>query len=125
MKKYPVRCPVSSYQCVMDGHWKPMIVWYMRNGELRFKDFLQLLPDISTKVLSAQLKELEDDRIITRKSFKEIPPRVQYALTEYGLTLLPVIAVLRAWGFTHLQQHPAILHKESSWVNKLHSPLEN
>jgi DNA-binding HxlR family transcriptional regulator len=125
MKKYPVRCPVSSYLCVMDGHWKPMMVWYLRNKALRFGDFLQVLPDISTKVLSAQLKELEADQIIFRKPFKEIPPRVEYALTEYGLTLIPVISALRAWGFTHLRQHPTILHTESSWTNKLQSPLEN
>ena len=125
MKKYPVRCPVSSYLCIMDGHWKPMIVWYLRNNTLRFRDFQQILPDISTKVLSAQLKELEEDHIVTRKSFKEIPPRVEYGLTDYGLTLIPVITSLRSWGFKHLQQNPAILDTESAWIGKLNKPLEN
>lgn len=124
MKKYPVRCPVSSYLCIMDGHWKPMLVWYLRNKSLRFKDFLELLPDISTKVLTEQLNELEEDHIILRKSFKEIPPRVEYSLTEYGLTLIPVLGTLREWGFKHLQQHPAILHKESAWKDKLNGPLD-
>lgn len=125
MKKYPVRCPVSSYLCVMDGHWKPLIVWHTRNKALRFKDFSEILPDISTKVLTEQLKELEEDKIISRESFREIPPRVEYSLTEYGQTLIPVLSTLRAWGFQHLRQNPSIIHPESLWLDKLNVPLEN
>jgi len=123
MKQYPVRCPVSSYLCVMNGHWKPMMVWHLRNRALRFKDFQVLLPDISTKVLSEQLKELEEDQILTRRTFREVPPKVEYALTEYGKTLIPVISTLREWGFKHLQQHPTILHPESDWVDRLDKSL--
>jgi DNA-binding HxlR family transcriptional regulator len=125
MKKYPVRCPVSSYLYVMDGHWKSMIVWLLRDGSQRFKDFLKTLPDISTKILTQQLKELEEDNIISRTSFKEKPPKVEYTLTEYGQTLIPVISSLRKWGFTHLQQNPFLLHPESAWVGKLSDPLKS
>ena len=124
MKKYPVRCSVTSYLCIMDGNWKPLIVWRMRNESLRFKDFLELIPDISTKVLTEQLRELEDDEIIMRKNFKEIPPRVEYSLTTYGATLIPVITILRAWGFKHLKKNPKILDKKSEWKNKLNQPLK-
>jgi DNA-binding HxlR family transcriptional regulator len=108
----------------MDGHWKPMIVWRLRDTSLRFKDFLELLPDISTKILSEQLKELEEDDIIERKAFREAPPRVEYSLTEYGQTLIPVLSVLRAWGFTHLQKNPSILAPDSPWTGKLNEPLD-
>ncbi|MGE5107739.1 MAG: winged helix-turn-helix transcriptional regulator [Sphingobacteriales bacterium] len=125
MKKYPVRCPVSSYLCVMDGHWKPMIVWCTREKSQRFRDYLELLPDISSKVLTEQLKELEEDNIIVRTAFKEAPPRVEYSLTAYGSTLVPVLASLREWGFKHLQNNPKILHKKSKWVKKLNQPLNS
>ena len=123
MKKYPVRCPISSYSCIVNGHWKPMIVWYMRNKSLRFKDLIELLPDISTKVLSEQLKELEDDGILIREKFNEIPPKVEYSLTEYGLTLIPVLTTIREWGFKHLKKNPKILHPKSEWRNKLNKKL--
>lgn len=123
MKKYPVRCPISSYSCIVDGHWKPMIVWHLRNKSLRFKELMELLPDISTKVLSEQLKELEVDNILLRKKFKEIPPKVEYSLTEYGSTLVPVISTIREWGFKHLKNNPKILHPKSKWVTMLRKKL--
>ena len=119
MKKYPVRCPISSYQHIMDGHWKPMIVWYLQNKRLRFKDFIDLIPDISTKVLTLELAELEKNNIITRQSFKESPPRVEYSLSEYGKTLVPVLHVIKGWGLKHLKQNPKILHKDSEWRKKI------
>ena len=119
MKKYPVRCPISSYQCIMDGHWKPMMVWYLQNESLRFKDLLELLPDISTKVLTLQLAELEEDNIIARYSFKESPPRVEYSLTNYGKTLVPVLNAIMGWGLSHLKQHPKILRKDSEWRKRI------
>ena len=125
MKKYPVRCPVSAYLCIMNGHWKPMMVWHLRNKNLRFKDFQELLPDISSKVLTEQLKELEEDQVILRTTYKETPPRVEYSLTNYGLTLIPVLATLRSWGFKHLQKNPSILHPESAWTKKLKQPLKD
>lgn len=125
MKKYPVRCPVSSYLCVMEGHWKPIMVWHMRKQDLRFKDFLEILPDISTKVLTEQLKELEEDKIVTRKVFKEIPPRVEYHLTKYGQSLVPVLTTMRTWGFEHLRKNPSILSRDSLWSGKLNQPLRN
>jgi len=123
MKKYPVRCPITSYLCIMDGHWKPIIVWDLRNGNLRFKELLALLADISTKVLTEQLKELEEDKIINRITYRESPPRVEYALTEYGKTLIPVLATLREWGFKHLQQKPELLVEDSPWAGRLQEPL--
>ena len=115
MKKYPVRCPVTSYLSVMDGHWKPIIIWYLRDKTLRFKNLQFLIPDISTKVLTQQLTELEADRIINRVVIKQLPPRVEYNLTDYGATLIPVLAAMRGWGLQHLQNNLQILHPDSEW----------
>ena len=119
MKKYPVRCPVTAYLHVMGGHWKPIIVWYIRSKPLRFKELQEAMPDISTKVLSAQLKELEEDVILLRKTFNEVPPRVEYSLTNYGKSLLPALTVLREWGLKHLKINKHILHPQSEWNKKL------
>jgi DNA-binding HxlR family transcriptional regulator len=115
MKKYPVRCPVTSYLHVMDGHWKPILVWYLKGEALRFGDLLEAAPDISTRVLTEQLKELEEDGIIIRKAYNETPPRVEYHLSRYGETLLPVLAVLRQWGLRHIKQNVHLLHPDSKW----------
>jgi len=106
----------------MDGHWKPIIVWYLKDESLRFKELLALLPDISTKVLTDQLKELEADKIVNRDVYNELPPRVEYHLTKYGRTLLPALKVLRQWGLVHLKLNRSILHKDSPWQQKLPAP---
>ena len=98
---------------------KPIMVGYLQNENLRFKDLLELLPDISTKVLTLQLAELEEDNIITRQSFKESPPRVEYSLTDYGKTLVPVLNVIKGWGLSHLKLNPKILHKNSEWRKRI------
>jgi DNA-binding HxlR family transcriptional regulator len=119
MKKYPVRCPVTCYLSIMGGHWKPIIIWYLRENELRFKELLSLMPDISSRVLTEELKELEEDGIIARQSFNETPPRVEYSLTKYGSTIIPALSSLREWGLKHLKKNKEILHPESEWNQKL------
>lgn len=121
MKKYPVRCPVTAYLNVMDGHWKPIIVWYLKAQPLRFKGLLEIMPDISSKVLTEQLKELEQDEVINRIAYNEIPPRVEYNLTKYGVTLLPALTILREWGLKHLKKNVHILHPDSEWKKKIKS----
>lgn len=118
MKKYPIRCPITSCLSVIEGHWKPIILWVLRDKPLRYKEIAEYTPDISTKVLTDQLKELEQDKLIVRNAFAEIPPRVEYALTERGRTLLPVLQSMRVWGFQYMQENPQILHPESTWIGK-------
>lgn len=119
MKKYPVRCPVTAYLHVMDGHWKPILVWCLQDGSQRYNELMGIVPDISTKVLTQQLKELEADGILRREVFGEIPPRVEYSLTHYGCSLLPVLATLREWGLHHLKKNTHLLHPDSEWKKKL------
>jgi DNA-binding HxlR family transcriptional regulator len=119
MKKYPIRCPVTAYLRVIDGHWKPLLLWYLQTKPLRFKDIVSLIPDISTRVLTEQLNEMEEDKLISRRAYNETPPRVEYELTYYGRTLLPCIATLREWGLQFLKENKHALHPDSEWNQKI------
>jgi DNA-binding HxlR family transcriptional regulator len=83
---------------VIGGKWKPMILFYMREGVTRFGGLRRAIPGITPKMLAQQLRELEADGIVTRKVYAEVPPRVEYALTEKGETLKPILAAMCKWG---------------------------
>ena len=74
----------------------------MQNGTYRFSELKRELPWISERVLIRQLKELEADGIVTRKDYREVPPRVEYSLSDYGETLRPLLREVAAWGEAHL-----------------------
>ncbi|MBS1738031.1 MAG: winged helix-turn-helix transcriptional regulator, partial [Bacteroidetes bacterium] len=73
------------------GKWKTVVLWYLRNDKKRFSELKKLIPDITEKMLSLQLKNLENDGIVGRKHYPEIPPRVEYYLTDFGKTLIPTL----------------------------------
>ncbi|MFV8828081.1 winged helix-turn-helix transcriptional regulator [Alkalihalobacterium sp. APHAB7] len=84
---------------VISGKWKIVIIWYLAQGtSFRFSELQKLLPKITHKMLSSQLKELIEDGIIHREVFAEVPPRVEYSLTPLGKTLLPIIELMYDWG---------------------------
>jgi DNA-binding HxlR family transcriptional regulator len=97
-------CPIEATLQVIGGKWKAITVYYLIDKPLRFKELLDLLETVSSRMLAKQLKELERDGIVKRKVFGEVPPRVEYSLTDYGKTLLPVISVICRWGEDHLQK---------------------
>jgi DNA-binding HxlR family transcriptional regulator len=86
---------------------------------LRFKDILSRIPDISTRVLTEQLNEMEMDKLISRRAYNETPPRVEYELTDYGRTLLPGLSMLREWGLQFLMKNKHVLHPDSEWNQKI------
>ena len=93
------------YHCALDvtmsfiaGKWKTVVLWYLRNGRMRFSELKQVIPQITEKMLSLQLRSLEKDGIIGRKVYPEVPPRVEYFLTEEGKTLIPCVEELAKWG---------------------------
>ena len=94
------------YHCAMDitmdyigGKWKSVVLWYLKNGTHRFVELKKLIPDITEKMLSIQLKALEKDGLIKRKVFGQKPPvRVEYSLTEFGATLIPALNAIAKWG---------------------------
>jgi len=93
------------YHCAMDvtmdyigGKWKTVVLWYLRNKTLRFGELKKQIPDITEKMLSIQLKTLEEDGLVKREVFAEVPLRVEYSLTDFGKTLLPVLEAIAKWG---------------------------
>jgi len=92
-------CGTDITMSFIGGKWKCVVLWYLRNGSLRFSELKRLIPDITEKMLSIQLKSLQEDSLIERHSFGEKAPfRVQYELTGFGMSLIPVIEIITNWG---------------------------
>jgi len=100
------RCRGREYYCTVEltlniigGKWKPIILYHLGNGGTRrFGELKKAMPNITQKMLTQQLRELEHDGLVHRKVYAEVPPRVEYSLTEFGLTILPVLQSLSQWG---------------------------
>ena len=101
----PERCPFTATWSVIGGKWKGVLWWRLSNGLGRFGELQRAIPQITKKMLAQQLRELERDGIVHREVFAEVPPRVEYSLTEYGKSLDPVIEALSTWGRRHLEKH--------------------
>ena len=94
-------CPVELTLEIIGGKWKCTILWWLRRSPRRFGELMQLMSGISQKVLTQQLRELEADGLISRKAYRESPPRVEYALTACGETLRPITELMCDWGKAH------------------------
>lgn len=94
----PGNCPVVYCMNIIGGKWKPSIIHMIRTQKNRYSILLKNIPEISKQTLTNQLRELEADGIIERIIFPEIPPRVEYNITEYGKTVLPIIDSMYKWG---------------------------
>lgn len=101
------RCPVKTTLAVIGGKWKPVVFYLIQSDVARFGELLALLDGISKKVLTDQLRELEQDGIISRTVYAAVPPHVEYALTEFGQTLAPVVAAMCAWGLNDAAKTPS------------------
>jgi DNA-binding HxlR family transcriptional regulator len=91
-------CPVTRCLNVMGGKWKPLILFLVENGVNRFGLIHRNMPSVSKHILTKDLRELEKAKVISRTVFAEVPPRVEYALTERGRSLLPIIRAMKRWG---------------------------
>ena len=93
------QCPVDAGLALMAGKWKPRLLWKLyRYHTIRFGQLKRMLPDITDKMLTQQLRELEADGLITRRVYPVVPPKVEYTLSAFGKTLAPVIAAIATWG---------------------------
>lgn len=97
----PSPCPVTTTLSVIGGKWKPIILYVIGEETKRFSQIKKLIPPISQKMLTQQLRELEQDGIIHRRVYAVVPPKVEYTLTEYGRTLMPIMKAMAAWGQRH------------------------
>jgi len=96
-----VHCPVECTLKVIEGRWKVLILYYLVDGTKRFNELHRLLDHISHRTLARQLRELEQDGVVHRKVFAQIPPRVDYSLTRLGESLKPVLKAMHDWGQTY------------------------
>jgi DNA-binding HxlR family transcriptional regulator len=97
-------CPTRLLLSLLDGKWKILMLYHLFNGEKRPSELERLVPDASRQVLTAQLKELEMDGIIHRTVFAEVPPRVEYTLTDFGQSLEPLLDLLFDRGQAYVRQ---------------------
>lgn len=92
------KCPVEITIDILGGKWRALIVWHLSKNVLRFSEVQKIVPGISKKVLSEHLKELEKNKIIDRKVYPEIPPRVEYKITSKGKGLSEILDLMEKWG---------------------------
>jgi len=97
-------CPTEAALAVIGGRWKVPILWHLIGDARRFGELSRLLPGVTQKMLTTQLRELERDGIVHRKVFAEVPPRVQYSLTLLGTSLEPLLRSLSEWGESFIEQ---------------------
>jgi DNA-binding HxlR family transcriptional regulator len=97
----PSPCPVTTTLSVIGGKWKPIILYAIKEETKRFSQIKKLIPVISQKMLTQQLRELEEDGVIHREVYPVVPPKVEYTLTGYGRTLMPIMDAMAAWGQRH------------------------
>ena len=94
-------CAVEATLRFIDGKWKGVILYHLLEGTLRFNEIRRRLASVTQRMLTNQLRELEADGLITRTIYAQVPPKVEYSLTERGRSLEPVIHALKAWGDRH------------------------
>jgi DNA-binding HxlR family transcriptional regulator len=99
----PYGCSVGATLSVIGGRWKPIIIFkLLQNKFLRFGELKREIEGVTQRMLTQQLRELEGDKVVDRKVYAEVPPRVEYSLTNYGRTLEPIMIAMRDWGAEHM-----------------------
>lgn len=97
-------CPVEATLELIGGKYKALILWHLSQGILRFSELRQVIKGATPKMLTQQLRELEEDGVIHREVFPVVPPRVEYSLTARGRSLLPILNAMRDWGTDYLHE---------------------
>jgi DNA-binding HxlR family transcriptional regulator len=118
-------CGTGGFSCGLDatlriisGKWKPLVLFFLRDGPRRYGELKRLVEGVSDKVLIQQLKDLEADRVLVRTDYKEVPPRVDYSLTPLGRSLADAIVPLCTWGTEHMAEMASIFaRRETSRLN--------
>ena len=97
-------CPVEATLELIGGKYKALILWHLSEKKLRFSELRKVIKNATPKMLTQQLRELEDHALIHREVFPVIPPKVEYSLTETGRSLLPILVAMRDWGAGYLRK---------------------
>ncbi|NDV27414.1 helix-turn-helix domain-containing protein [Desulfovibrio sp. JC010] len=102
-KGKPFRCPVEVGMGIISGKWKSLILWHLHEKPIRYKELERIVPGVSQKMLTQQLKEMEADGLLLRKVYPEVPPRVEYALTGLGHSVFPLLEAIHKWTVDNLE----------------------
>lgn len=93
-------CGIQYTLTKIGGKWKPLILWYLAKfGVKRYGEIRRYIPEVTNKMLSQQLKELAEDKLIKKKDYQTVPPKVEYKITNEGLTLVPILELMCQWGY--------------------------
>lgn len=98
------KCPVELTIEILDGKWKPMILFYLLEKTRRFGELERLLPQVTRRMLTQHLRELEHDGIVHREVYQQVPPKVEYSLTVLGRTLEPILMMMLQWGENYTER---------------------
>lgn len=100
----PYDCPIEATMGMIGGKWKALILdqLYVTEGGVRFGELQKHMPKITPKMLTQQLRQLENDGLVIRRAYPEVPPKVEYELTEFGHTVLPLLEAMDSWGRMYL-----------------------
>lgn len=110
-RKIPLNlnCGLDLIGEVLYGKWKIRLLWFINEGHKRPSELQRKIPDASRRVLNIQLKELEEHELVSKIIYPQVPPKVEYSLTEFGNTLIPVIAALGHWGDEHEERLRSVI----------------
>lgn len=94
-------CPVETTLNIISGKWKGIILYRLLGGKKRFNELQKMIPTVTHRTLTLQLRELERDKVVKRTVYAEVPPRVEYELTQLGTSMTPIIAAMYNWGLNY------------------------
>lgn len=108
-----LNCGLDLVGEVLYGKWKIRILWFIHQGNLRPSELQRKIPDVTRRVLNVQLKELEDHEMVTKKIYPVVPPKVEYRLTDFGKSIIPLIQAIGAWGDENQERLRSVILKHA------------
>lgn len=110
-------CAVEAAISLIDGKWKSVVLYHLLDGTMRFNELRRQIPGVTQRMLTNQLRELEEDGLIERKVYAQVPPKVEYSLSPLGRSIEPILLALKDWGDTNMDRFGKPLREQSSVPN--------